>query len=1213
MPRTSAPRRRETRVNSPGANARYPGSSRDGVPTRAVVVVLLALLAEIIPAQAAPPETAPPSDDIGPELWLRFESPAELTHLLRRHRAVELVGETAGELTVLQDVPGRQTDATASDERNRSVTALPQASVGKSVPLRSVRAARFDGHGSIAFTRRKSNHPPLREGFTWEGFFWLSPRAEVGVDGAVAARLISQFADDRGTSTRLTVGLSAPAKGKPPRLCLAFAGTENLFVGKTDVTPAAWHHFAVVHEGTEQKGELRWYLDHRLQGVVPLDGRTDRSRLKPPGTAPIAIGARTLGADGTTVDRGFAGVIDEIRLHAKPLPVDRFLRARRPRFERPVRLLLAEDLSPEVPARDRLAQLASIATSQRVPAATEDAPTELFDEALSIEAMGLTALPPRFAGLGFERPRTACTGVVLDVAAALPTGPIELWLRSRNDVWLMRDDRRLAALVDANVHGPLPALSRTLREVVVRFQSDGKRHRFVALAVIEADDADEGVLLAMAWRPVGQSTWHFLGAQPPQVFDPATWSAFDARLQTDFAASANRLRRAAAQREQRAWQRRHAWARQLAKRWGVPFEKRLEALRTQPRQSAPSGMGAGLRGDSGTAADTAATTAAAPPTNPIDVFLQADFLRAGVEPAPLVDDLAFFRRLSLDARGRVPTLDEVQEFLRAPAATRRVEAIDHVLQSDEWADAWVGYWQDVLAENPTILKPDMNNSGAFRWWLVRALRENRPWDRIVFELLRMEGPDEAGGTSGFAKAAKNDAPMAMKAHVVLQAFMGVDLKCARCHDSPLAPLTQRDLFSVAALLNGAPLTVPSTSVIATLPGGRQPAVTKSLTAGETIPPSWPLQGRFRVLRDLVPEPPQWSDHRGALRRIPPPVRERLAAVLTNPASRRFSDVMVNRVWRRYFGRGFVEPVDDWNENHPIAHPDLFGWLSWQFVAHGYDVKWLARMIFTSRAYQRQATQSLQEWADADAPALDGVFAAQLRRRMTAEQIVDSLHTVVGKPFEGEELTFDPAGKRGFLNLGLPRRAWQLTSMSNERDRPALAMPLNQAIVDVLTTFGWRETRPTPLTVRDTAPNPLQPLMLANGLLVWRLVRLTEDSPLTERCLEVGSPQELVDELFLRVLSRRPNDAERAAFVAELADVFASRKTGRPKASIKPIQLARVDWEKHLKPEATLEILEAARRVREGEPPTVRLTTAFRERVEDMIWALINSPEFVFVP
>jgi hypothetical protein len=237
--------------------------------------------------------------------------------------------------------------------------------------------------------------------------------------------------------------------------------------------------------------------------------------------------------------------------------------------------------------------------------------------------------------------------------------------------------------------------------------------------------------------------------------------------------------------------------------------------------------------------------------------------------------------------------------------------------------------------------------------------------------------------------------------------------------------------------------------------------------------------------------------------------------------------------------------------------------------------------------------------------------------MTAEQLVDSLHLAVGKRFDCEELNLNPAGDRSstqFLNLGKPQRAWQMTALSNECDRPALALPTAQSAADVMSIFGWRQSRQNPATSRDDAPSPMQTLILANGILGTRLVRLSDDSYFTQAALNSTTVEQLVNNAFLRILSRPPSAIERRTFVELLKPHVADRKNaGAELVKAGPKTDNRVSWSNHLSAEATLIRLEEEKKLRMGEQPTLRLKPAFRERFEDNLGALVNSPEFVMVP
>lgn len=566
---------------------------------------------------------------------------------------------------------------------------------------------------------------------------------------------------------------------------------------------------------------------------------------------------------------------------------------------------------------------------------------------------------------------------------------------------------------------------------------------------------------------------------------------------------------------------------------------------------------------------------------------------------PLTDDLTFLRRVTLDTVGVVPSPEEVRQFLADPPETRRTKAIDRLLADPRWADHWMGYWQDVLAENPNILNPTLNNTGPFRWWLYESLLDNKPADLFVTELLRMRGSERFGGPAGFATASQNDVPMAMKGTVVAAAFLGVEMKCARCHDAPAHRSTQKELFQLAAMMAAKPLKVPTTSSVPldkVHEGGRKPLIQVTLKPGTEVEARWPFD-RF------VPE-----ELGAKYAEYPTEPRDRLAALVTAPQNERFAQVMANRVWKRLMGRGIVEPAEDWERGTP-SHPQLLRYLGREFVRAGYDVKALARLILTSHAYQRAADPSLKE-----TPVL---FTAPAKRRLQAEQIVDSLFAATGKPMRLEEVSLDIDGSRDLGNsitLGKPRRSWMLTSTSNERDRPSLSLPRIQMVTDVLSAFGWRGSRQDPLTVREQFANVLQPAILQNGPVGMWVTRLSDDHGVTALALEAKSPEELVDALYLKVLTRKPTDKERATYAEYLRAGFADRvRTPPAKPAAKRTPELYVSWSNHLHADATTFKLRHEEAARAGDPPTERLSAEWRTHMEDVLWAVLNSSEFVFTP
>ncbi|QDT33252.1 hypothetical protein Mal48_25050 [Thalassoglobus polymorphus] len=633
-----------------------------------------------------------------------------------------------------------------------------------------------------------------------------------------------------------------------------------------------------------------------------------------------------------------------------------------------------------------------------------------------------------------------------------------------------------------------------------------------------------------------------------------------------------RERLAISQAEQKYWQQRHAWAKtQAGPEIDVP-----------EIQDAPS-----LKSN-------------------LDKFIFASLQKEELKPTGQISDSEFLRRVSLDTIGTIPSPKLIQEFFELPKETRRAEIIEKLLNDQGWADHWVGYWQDVLAENPGLTKPELNNSGPFRWYLYESFLDNKPFDRFVTELSLMEGSKYSGGPAGFSVASQNDVPMAAKAHILGTAFLAVEMKCARCHDAPYHDVKQEDLFSIAALLKRDAQKVPGSS---TIPLSTEEVASLSvkvtLQPGSSVKPKWPF-AQFVSATD--------ADHPVLAEefvRNANDSRHQLAAMLTSPHNKRFSQVIVNRVWAKLIGRGIVQPVDDWEEAE-ISHPELLDYLSREFILSGYDLKALTRTILLSDIYQRAPVPGLL----ADNIGAEK-FRGPIRRKMTGEQLADSLYAATGKSFGSEKLTMDADGKRPdsiFVHLGTPERAWQLITVSNERDRPSMSIPVAQSIIDLMSAYGWRQQRQEPLTHREDPLTALQPMALANGTSSLKAIDFSDDSALTHEALQDQPVEVFVEHLFERLLTRTPTSNEREMFSGQLRKGYETRIVAGPEA-VPPKRMFRsgITWINHFHPDADREAMDRSREILEGDPKSVRLDPDWRQRAEDVVWVLVNSPEFVFVP
>ncbi len=960
------------------------------------------------------------------------------------------------------------------------------------------------------------------------------------------------------------------------------------WTSKTGFAPnSGWHHVAVTYT-FGKSASIKGYIDGtEVKGDWDMGGKTEDGPVVDDDD--VWIGSSMGGSAGNS----FNGLINEVAIYRHALSA-RDIKAR----------FVYVPVGPKIAARELPKDAVLVELFDTMGASTSwnfsklGEPTETWTE----PAMAFSQLPQKYNARGVRVDRGSPFLVRASAAVTVPKGEHRVLLRTLQSARLFMDGKLLAVtkfiVPNGSGHGDVtggpgadwPVGLRHPRsghnDEFITVQFDGKPHVFVLEAFIGGKGLrpETGELSVSVELPPRMASLDALqGVQLPaklfSVLSPKNWVpltdegwSFLVSDQLQRVTAMERERRTqAAAAEQTYWTKRHEIARTL--------------LASQPPVQVP------------------ATPTGMPAHNEIDRFIGARLAAAKVTPPPLTDDYAFLRRVALDTTGVPPTPEDIRLFLNDKSPDRRARAIDRFLASPRWADHWVSYWQDVLAENPAILKPTLNNTGPFRYWIYESFLDNKPMDRFASELILMEGSVYGGGPGGFGVATQNDVPMADRAQIVSQAFLAMNLQCARCHDAPYHDFKQKDLFSIAAMLKQGVQEVPKSSSIpanANIQVGRLVNVT--LKPGEKVPPAWSLTKSMHdelaadVLRD--------ADN----------TRERLAAYITDARNERFSRVLANRLWQRYLGRGIVEPVDDW-ESSKASHPELLDWLARELAAHDFDLKHVARLILNSHTYQRVA--GLHTPAS-DEPK-DRLFASPARRRLTAEQVVDSLFAAVGKDMTCEMLTLDNDCRRSpkdFLNLGYPRRAWEFTSLSNDRDRPALSMPRTQEIVDILAMFGWREARQNGLSVRDDSPNVLQPASVSNsGLSNGRIARLTDDAALTQISIESKSLDELVQRTFLRLLSRPPTAEESKALKAHLERGFAERvKPASPESLKREFDRSLLlSWSNHLNAKATEIMMDVENRARLGDEPTARLDSDWRERMEDAAWALINTPEFVFVP
>ena len=1147
---------------------------------RSTFVFAVWLVPSMALAQATPANDSVPSSSDLPAFHLRFEATTDGKVLAERKDSSEKLL-----------APGRVVGAVTFDAAGPRPAKFPRFKTDN-------RAAKFSGGSSIRFADPGENSlfdVGLGDSITLEA--WVAP-AKIGngqnmyIVGKGRTKNEGVADENQNYALRLL--------GDSGQACVnfLFRNAKNRKGERDDFhrwttndgfkADGSWHHVAVTY--TFGKGDsIKGYIDGK-----PLAGKWDYGGAIDDGPVvdndEVWIGSSM----GASPGASFEGLLDEIAIHREALAPE-IMKSRYVVELPPSYVTQAPDVHDQI----------FVEIMEHIPDQFSwDFPTPTPTFAYLESSFGLIAIPHKYNSHGVREDRSNPLMVRLTGWYDFPPTETRLILRSHCGARLFIDGKLVVEnpvpKPRGDGHGEVYDVTKTIvpgirapqtgdHDVLVTVKGNGHQ-QLVTLEVFAGGKKHRPEFGETAlWIERADGQFHLVSHTGVEV--PLTdvgWLEFASNKHTEMERNNKLLRRSTATEYAKYWQQRHDRAAMQIGLW-----KPVSNIQS------PANLPVGNR---------------------IDHFLNAKLGEENIALQPLTDDWVFLRRVSLDVIGTVPgrlmveglglrdrkdEKDIKDEDASAPALNpqpstlNRATLIDRLLEQPGWADHWVGYWQDVLAENPNIVNPTLNNTGPFRWWLHESFSDNKPFDRFATELILMEGSSHYGGPAGFGIASQNDSPMAAKAHVLAQAFLGMEMKCARCHDAPYHDFKQRDLFSIAAMLKRGDEKVPKTS---TIPGDEASLasllVKVTLKPGEAIPPTWPFEKELSA---------KYDD--GVLLN-PKDQREQLAALVTSHTNRRFAQVIVNRMWHRYFGRGLVEPIDDWEHAAP-SHPELLEFLERELIRSGYDLKHVARLILNSHAYQRRSDP--QAATDAKRAAL---FAGPVPRRMSAEQIVDSLFAAVGKPLHTEEMSVDTDSQRSFessLSMGTPQRAWQFASLSNERDRPALSLPAAQTIINVLETFGWRASRPDPLSVRPVETTVLQPAVLANGVAAKRVSQLSDDSLITELALKDQPLAEFIDSVHRAVLTRPATSEERELFIELLAEGYDARRIDAPITKPLPPRNTGVTWSNHLKPEASDRKLALAKELEAGDPPTKRLRADWRERAEDMLWTLINSPEFVFVP
>ena len=458
-----------------------------------------------------------------------------------------------------------------------------------------------------------------------------------------------------------------------------------------------------------------------------------------------------------------------------------------------------------------------------------------------------------------------------------------------------------------------------------------------------------------------------------------------------------------------------------------------------------------------------------PEFNFIDTHVNNKLKRLKILPAELCTDEEFLRRVSLDLTGLPSTGDQVKTFLNDPRESRvkRLAKIDELLESPNYVDHWTLKWSDLLLSNRKYI----NEQGvwAFRNWIRLSLATNKPYNEFVYELMTASGSTLENPPANYYRIARE--PREVMENMT-QVFVGTRFVCAQCHDHPFEKWTQTQYYQLSAFFGGVGRKGGKRTEEEVIFDLRTPAAVTHVGTGQPVSATFPFQLTGVDLSADVP-------------------RVKLANWLTAKENPYFAKSLVNRYWSYLNGKGIIDPVDDIRLSNPPTNPELLDALTSDFIAHQFDLKQLLRTITSSHTYQR--TFMTQRWNEDD----DVNYSHATPRRLAAEQLFDAIMTATGSP------TNLPGVPGGFHASQLPDAS---------------------ASVSFLDMFG-RAPRESPCECeRSSEVSLAQTLTLINGPTISDAI-VHPQGLIAKLTAAKTEPKQMIEEIYLSVLNRRPTESE----------------------------------------------------------------------------------------
>ena len=546
----------------------------------------------------------------------------------------------------------------------------------------------------------------------------------------------------------------------------------------------------------------------------------------------------------------------------------------------------------------------------------------------------------------------------------------------------------------------------------------------------------------------------------------------------------------------------------------------------------------------------------------IDRFISEALAKAGQKPNSPANDFVFLRRIYLDAVGRIPTDDEAATFLKDRDPKKRRKLIDKLLLSSGYRSHLFNWLADLLRHKQSIKR---TNYSHYERWLKDQIARNRPWDELVFDMLSAEGSIASSGPTGYLL---RDPGMPLdNLSNTLNVFLGANVACAQCHDHPFAEWTQREFYELAAFFGATDVSDRDPRKVGNRLGKDElskqdvikavaPNLARVHTKGaqtlkfpddyayDDVKPGSPVDPLLLIWESVDEENPAYQVDL----KNPKNLRINFAKWLTHEKNPRFAVSIANRLWKRSFGLGVKEPLEDLDDLSDSANPILLELLGRVMVKADFDLREFQRVLFNTKAYQAKASVS---------PPIGDIgeylFPGPVLRRMTAEQAWDSIlalilgekldgykidrsHRVTRYAFPYEEMSMQDVGKvvlamkkSGHLSKDVGSRLGELDYVKGKRPVKIAgqfllrASEISQPAKDnhFLRMFGQSSRE----LVNDSSAEGSIPqtLMLMNGSVQFMLS--SPQSRLSVKLKKSGGFEPAVQFLFLSFFGRPPSPDE----------------------------------------------------------------------------------------